>query len=114
MILPALGRDRVGAGHAAALGTVWAALGLTLLELALAFALAAAAGLLAGFVISRSPFAVRVFDPLLAGLYAMPTILLFPLYLLFFGIGPPLEDRARRNDGRSSRSCSARSRGSPR
>jgi ABC-type nitrate/sulfonate/bicarbonate transport system permease component len=45
--------------------------------------------LLIGFAIGRSPFAVRVFDPLLAGLYAVPTILLFPLYLLFFGIGPP-------------------------
>lgn len=69
--------------------TVWIATGVTLLELAIAFALAAGTGLLAGFAISRSPFGVRVFDPLIAGLYAVPTILLFPLYLLFFGIGPP-------------------------
>jgi ABC-type nitrate/sulfonate/bicarbonate transport system permease component len=30
---------------------------------------------------------VRVFDPLLAGIYSIPAILLFPLYLLFFGLG---------------------------
>jgi ABC-type nitrate/sulfonate/bicarbonate transport system permease component len=30
---------------------------------------------------------VRVFDPLLAGIYSIPAILLFPLYVLFFGLG---------------------------
>ncbi len=34
------------------------------------------------------PYTVRVFDPLLAGFYSVPAILLFPLYLLFFGLGP--------------------------
>jgi ABC-type nitrate/sulfonate/bicarbonate transport system permease component len=70
-------------------GALWSDAGVTLFELAIAFALAAGAALSAGFVISRSALAVRVFDPLLAGLYAVPTILLFPSYLLFFGIGPP-------------------------
>jgi ABC-type nitrate/sulfonate/bicarbonate transport system permease component len=88
LILPPLTAIIVALGGVLRAGTVWADVGLTLLELAIAFAIAAGAGLLAGFVISRSPFAVRVFDPLIAGLYAVPTILLFPLYLLFFGIGP--------------------------
>jgi ABC-type nitrate/sulfonate/bicarbonate transport system permease component len=89
LILPPLTGIAVALGGVLRSGTVWQDVGLTLFELAIAFALAAGAGLLAGFVIGRSPFAVRVFDPLIAGLYAVPTILLFPLYLLFFGIGPP-------------------------
>ena len=89
LILPPLTAIAVQLGTVLRAGTVWAAVGITLFELAIAFAIAAGAGLLAGFAISRSPFVVRVFDPLIAGLYAVPTILLFPLYLLFFGIGPP-------------------------
>lgn len=89
LILPSITAIAVALGGLLRTGTVWADVGLTLFELAVAFALAAAAGLLAGFLVSRSPLAVRVFDPLIAGLYAIPTILLFPLYLLFFGIGPP-------------------------
>ena len=88
LILPPLTAIAVQLGAVLFAGTVWADAGLTLFELAVAFALAAGAGLLAGFAIGRSAFAVRVFDPLIAGLYAVPTILLFPLYLLFFGIGP--------------------------
>ena len=42
-----------------------------------------------GYAVSRSGYSVKVFDPLFAGLYAIPAILLFPLYVLFFGIGPP-------------------------
>jgi ABC-type nitrate/sulfonate/bicarbonate transport system permease component len=89
LILPPLTGIAVALGGVLPSGELWSDVGLTLFELAIAFALAAGAGLLAGFVIGRSPFAVRVFDPLIAGLYAVPTILLFPLYLLFFGIGPP-------------------------
>ena len=31
---------------------------------------------------------IRVFDPLFAGIYSIPIILFFPLYVLFFGLGP--------------------------
>lgn len=89
LILPPLTGIVVQIGVMLRAGTVWAALALTLAELVIAFAIAAGFGLLVGFVISRSRLAVRAFDPLIAGLYAVPTILLFPLYLLFFGIGPP-------------------------
>ena len=61
----------------------------TLYELAAAFLIAAAAGTVVGYAVSRSGYAVKVLDPLFAGLYAIPAILLFPLYVLFFGIGPP-------------------------
>jgi ABC-type nitrate/sulfonate/bicarbonate transport system permease component len=89
LIVPPLSAMAIALAALLGDGTLWSAAGVTLFELAIAFALAAGAALTTGFIISRSPLAVRVFDPLLAGLYAIPTILLFPSYLLFFGIGPP-------------------------
>src|SRR5262245_28676091 len=60
----------------------------TLAELAIAFATAATAGLVAGYLISRSGYRIRVLEPLLAGAYAIPLILFLPLYVLCFGLGP--------------------------
>jgi ABC-type nitrate/sulfonate/bicarbonate transport system permease component len=65
----------------------WPDLRVTLYELAVAFLIAAVAGSAAGYAVSRSSYAVRVFDPLFAGMYSIPAILLFPLYVLFFGLG---------------------------
>ena len=60
----------------------------TLTELAWAFAIAATLGVIAGYVISRSQYRIRVFEPLFAGVYSIPIILFLPLYILFFGLGP--------------------------
>jgi len=60
----------------------------TLTELALAFAIAATTGVVAGYLISRSQYRIRVLEPLLAGIYSIPIILFLPLYILFFGLGP--------------------------
>jgi ABC-type nitrate/sulfonate/bicarbonate transport system permease component len=60
----------------------------TLTELAAAFALAATSGVVAGYLISRSQYRIRVLEPLLAGIYSIPIILFLPLYVLFFGLGP--------------------------
>ena len=60
----------------------------TLTELAWAFAIAATSGVPAGYVISRSQYRIRVFEPLFAGIYSIPIILFLPLYILFFGLGP--------------------------
>ncbi len=60
----------------------------TLTELAIAFALAMSSGTLVGFFVSRSPYWIKVFDPLFAGIYSIPIILFLPLYVLFFGLGP--------------------------
>lgn len=72
----------------AAAGTFWPDLGVTLFELASAFLIASISGAAIGYFISRSGYAIKVFDPLLAGIYAIPAILLFPLYVLYLGIGP--------------------------
>jgi ABC-type nitrate/sulfonate/bicarbonate transport system permease component len=60
----------------------------TLSELAFAFIISASSGIIVGYLISRSQYLIRVFEPLFAGIYAVPIILFLPLYVLFFGLGP--------------------------
>jgi len=60
----------------------------TLFELAVAFTISVTAGISLGFLISRSAFRIRVFDPLLSAIYSVPLILFLPLYILWFGLGP--------------------------
>jgi ABC-type nitrate/sulfonate/bicarbonate transport system permease component len=61
----------------------------TLTELAVAFAISMTTGTIVGYLVSRSPYAIKVFEPLMAGAYSIPIILFLPLYVLFFGLGPP-------------------------
>ncbi|HEY2136511.1 MAG TPA: ABC transporter permease [Xanthobacteraceae bacterium] len=61
----------------------------TLTELFVAFAIAAASGVTLGYFISRTRYRIRVFDPLLSAIYSVPLILFLPLYILIFGLGPP-------------------------
>jgi ABC-type nitrate/sulfonate/bicarbonate transport system permease component len=68
--------------------SIWPDLLVTVREWVFAVAISSVSGCILGYLISRSNYAVRVFDPLLSGLYSIPAILLFPLYLLFFGLGP--------------------------
>jgi len=69
-------------------GEFVADLRVTLTELALAFLISASSGVIVGYIISRSQYRIRVFEPLFAGAYAVPIILFLPLYVLFFGLGP--------------------------
>jgi ABC-type nitrate/sulfonate/bicarbonate transport system permease component len=68
-------------------GSYWPDLQVTLYELVVAFSIAAVFGSIVGYLASRTRYSVRVFDPLFAGMFSIPTILLFPLYVLFFGLG---------------------------
>ena len=69
-------------------GEFWPELKVTLTEIAIAFAISCSAGVALGYLVSRSPYLIRVFEPLLAGIYAVPIILFLPLFVLFFGLGP--------------------------
>jgi ABC-type nitrate/sulfonate/bicarbonate transport system permease component len=60
----------------------------TATEFAAAFALALTSGTLVGYLVSRTRYTIRVFEPLFAGIYSVPIILFLPLYVLFFGLGP--------------------------
>lgn len=58
----------------------------TLTALLYGFSMAAVGGIVGGFLIGRSDFAYRVFEPIVLTLYAMPKIALFPIFLFLFGL----------------------------
>lgn len=88
LFLPA--PDRVWSNLAAitASGDLWKAAKITLLTIAEAYAVAAVAGILVGFLVARSDVLRRLFEPILSGLFAIPITMFFPLFILFFGTGP--------------------------
>src|SRR5580704_18992025 len=61
---------------------------ITLSEFAFAFLIAMVLGISIGYFISRSPYFIKVFEPLFAAIYAIPIILFLPLYVLIWGLGP--------------------------
>jgi ABC-type nitrate/sulfonate/bicarbonate transport system permease component len=61
---------------------------ITLFEVAVAFAISSIGGVMLGYVVSRSSFRIRVFEPLFSAIYSVPLILFIPLYVLWFGLGP--------------------------
>jgi len=65
-----------------------AAVGITLVELVVAFALAVAIGLSAGLILGLFDFPRRSFMPMVLLLYGLPQITILPLFVLYFGIGP--------------------------
>lgn len=62
-------------------------IGATLVEFVAALALSCAAGFFFGFLIGSYRYATEVFEPILVALYAVPIIIIYPLCILFFGIG---------------------------
>jgi ABC-type nitrate/sulfonate/bicarbonate transport system permease component len=76
-------------GNVLATGEYANDLRVTLTELAIAFAISVSGGIALGFLISRTGFRISVFDPLLSAIYSVPLILFLPLYVLWFGLGPP-------------------------
>jgi len=66
---------------------ITAALETTLFELATAFLIAVAAGLVLGLAIGLQPFVRLSFFPIVLLLYGMPQVVILPLFVLAFGIG---------------------------
>src|SRR5262245_36825923 len=69
-------------------GRLWAAAVVTFNEIWQAYSIAVIAGVAVGFLVSRSRALVRIFEPVLTGMFAVPLTLFFPLFVVFFGIGP--------------------------
>jgi ABC-type nitrate/sulfonate/bicarbonate transport system permease component len=69
-------------------GRLWSAATITVTEIVKAYVIAAVAGIAVGFLVTRSKNLVRIFEPVLTGLFAVPLTLFFPLFVVFFGIGP--------------------------
>jgi ABC-type nitrate/sulfonate/bicarbonate transport system permease component len=59
---------------------------LTLREILVAYALAIAAGLGAGFALGANRLVGRAYGPILAALYAVPAVVWYPSLMLFFGL----------------------------
>ena len=66
---------------------ITAALETTLFELATAFVIAVATGLVLGLAIGLQPFVRLSFFPIVLLLYGMPQVVILPLFVLAFGIG---------------------------
>jgi ABC-type nitrate/sulfonate/bicarbonate transport system permease component len=67
----------------------WGAVGVTAFSTAIAYAIAVTGGIVLGFFIGRSPALTSAYRPLLAGMFAIPIALFFPLFVVMFGLGPP-------------------------
>jgi NitT/TauT family transport system permease protein len=65
----------------------WGAVGTTLLEIAIAGAIAGTVGIVLGFAMSRTRFRVGTAEPLLAWGYMVPLILFYPIFILWLGVG---------------------------
>ncbi|MEV5240629.1 ABC transporter permease [Streptomyces cinnamoneus] len=63
---------------------IWA----TLYEALLGWVIGVAAGVVLGIVLGRVPFLADVFGPYIKVLNALPRIVLAPIFLIWFGLGP--------------------------
>lgn len=88
LFLPPIGRVWDAFGNLVVTAAFWSAVSVTLATLVKAYALAVAAGVLVGYLVARSRFLTEVFEPVIANAFTIPITLFFPLFLLFFGIGP--------------------------
>jgi len=66
----------------------WPDVRYTLGNLAAAIALSAVGGFLIGLAVHAVPRLRRALDPIFTSYYAVPTFVLYPLLIVFFGIGP--------------------------
>lgn len=69
--------------------TFWPHLRATGIAFALAFGTAICIGLFVGVVLGAHRFSGEVAEPMIVGLYSLPKLTLYPIILLFFGIGLP-------------------------
>ena len=68
--------------------TLPAELALTVVEVAIAFVLAAGLGLALGFLLGLPRHLGEVYEPILSALYAIPSVVWYPSLMLCFGLGP--------------------------
>lgn len=73
--------------HWAATGLLWRDLGTSVLELVIGFAAAAVVGVFLGTVMGWKSIAEYALDPFVWILYATPLVSLWPLFIIWLGIG---------------------------
>ena len=89
LFLPAPLSVVMALAHLTVTAGFWRAVGVTTLTTAIAYAIAVTAGIVLGFLIGRSPTLTAAYRPVLAGMFAIPITLFFPLFVVMFGLGPP-------------------------
>jgi ABC-type nitrate/sulfonate/bicarbonate transport system permease component len=67
---------------------IMSALGMTMFEIACAYALSVVFGTIIGLAVGSTPLSREGFFPLVLLLYAIPQVSLIPLFVLMFGLGP--------------------------
>jgi ABC-type nitrate/sulfonate/bicarbonate transport system permease component len=67
---------------------IMSALGMTIFEIACAYALSVVFGAAIGLAVGSTPLSREGFFPLILLLYAIPQVSLIPLFVLMFGLGP--------------------------
>ena len=75
------------AGTLLATPSFWGHVGATALAFAYSLAISAVLGVLLGLVLGMRRFAGDVMEPLIAALYTIPKVTLYPVILLLFGLG---------------------------
>ncbi len=68
------------------LAQLWSALANSFVQLGIGFALSLAVAVPLGVVIGRSPTLMRMFDPLITALYAIPPVAFVPFLVIWFGL----------------------------
>ena len=87
LLLPPLGDVLARLGRLAGTGDLWRDGSATVWRWALGFTLGAALGTLAGLGLGTAPRLYRALEGVIEFFRAMPVTAIFPLFLIFFGIG---------------------------
>ncbi len=88
LLLPPMDRVWSALNTLLARGQFWPPILITLTTIAQAYAIAIVTGVLVAYLVTRSRFLTEVFEPVIAGVFSIPITLFFPVFILFFGIGP--------------------------
>ena len=62
---------------------------ITLVEIALAALIACVGGIVLGVLLGALPIAAVTMTPILSAVIAVPIVILYPIFVVWFGIGPP-------------------------
>jgi len=68
-------------------GELWQHLSVTLVRIIVGFVIGASGGVVIGLVMGGSRWARAILNPIMASIYPIPKIAIFPLILLVFGLG---------------------------
>ncbi len=85
-LLPPLSAVLVRVGHDAMTGELAVNLGLTLYRALAGFAIAGAAGVVLGILMTRRPWVRWFFDPIVSVGFPMPKIAFLPIFMLWLGL----------------------------